>query len=344
MSLKVITKNDTLTFGEPYGLSIEFQRTLRIPDDGKTYPLPPGLGRFPIKKISDYADKVPAHWREHGGVFIPMYQREALWLNFQSLNWRPHALKVAIGKVNAVSGKLWQQKLVKRDGDEPDYVVAPPQPWLDGINSGEGYIKQFVAMPLGMGYTIEAQLTGEEVHGGIQIIVFAPKPGKFPDKPPQQNRMERGITLGLIPPAPQMDMMMSASSGEMGLGAGGKMKQKIYPDPHGIDTWDEANTGRVFVHIVNSMMYREITGEEAPPTPITAKTYTQRGYPWFDLYDEKMGDISAPDSLKGVKSIKEMDQEKGATKPLQDDDPVDVPDDKVIKYNIDPDEVEDGNW
>lgn len=34
-----------------------------------------------ICKVEDYLDRVPASWREHGGVFIPMYQREALWLN-----------------------------------------------------------------------------------------------------------------------------------------------------------------------------------------------------------------------------------------------------------------------
>ena len=31
---------------------------------------------------------------------------------------------------------------------------------------------QFVAMPLGRGYTIEEQLTGQAKHGGIQIDVF----------------------------------------------------------------------------------------------------------------------------------------------------------------------------
>jgi hypothetical protein len=31
---------------------------------------------------------------------------------------------------------------------------------------------QFVAMPLGQGYTIEEQLTGQTKHGGIQIDVF----------------------------------------------------------------------------------------------------------------------------------------------------------------------------
>ncbi len=131
----------------------------------------------------------------------------------------------------------------------------------------------------------------------------------------------------------------------MGLGAGGKMKQKIYPDEHGIETWDVSDYGRVYVHIVNSMMYREITGEEPPPTPISAKLYAKHGYPWFDLYDEKMGDVAAPDNLQGVKSVKEMDRDKGFA-PQQDDESVDVPPDKIVKYPMpeDVDEVEDGDW
>ena len=48
---------------------------------------------------------MPAAWREHGGVFLPMYQREAMWLNFRGAHWRPNAIKVAVGKVNALSGE-----------------------------------------------------------------------------------------------------------------------------------------------------------------------------------------------------------------------------------------------
>lgn len=338
--LQVTTHNHQLYFGDHF--SITFQRTLRIPDDGNTYPLPPGLGMFPVLKVSDYADRVPEHWREHGGVFIPMYQREAMWLRFNSIrNWKPNALKIAIGKVNAVSGEPWDQHLTT---DKEDYMVCPPQPWLDGINAGDGFIKQFVAMPLGMGYTVEAQVTGKEEHGGVQIIVYEPKPGKFPDQPPRYTdtgvlRSASVMSAARMPPPPAPAM----AGAEMGLGAGGKMKQKIYPDPHGIDAWDQDNYGRVFVHIVNSMMYREITGKEAPATPITAKTYAQHNYPWFDLYDESMSDIQAPEAFKNVKSVKEMDAEKGF-KPQQDDDSVDVPEENIIKYKLNPDEVEDGDW
>jgi len=41
------------------------------------------------------------------------------------------------------------------------------------------------------------------------------------------------------------------------------------------------------IHIVNNMDFRDITGKEPPPTPISAKLYTEYGYPWFELLDEK---------------------------------------------------------
>lgn len=327
--LEVKVERHTIQIGDRF--SVSFQRTLRIPDDGKTYPLPPGLGTFPICKVDDYADSVPAAWKERGGVFIPMYQREALWLNFNGARWKPNAVKIAVGKINAVTGKSWDQKL---HADQQDYIVCPDQPWLDGINAGDGYIRQFIAMPLGMGYTVEGQVTGKEEFGGIQIIAFDPKPGRFPDEPPYQEM----LYLARCFSAP-------AEGTEMGLAAGGKMKQKIYPDAYGIDTWDETNFGRVYVHIVNSMMYREITGQEPPPTPVTAKSYTQSGFPWFDLYDEHKLDVAASEILSQVKSVKEMDGEKGFA-PQQDDTSVKIPNEQVnkLKLKSDPNQVRDGNW
>ncbi len=63
---------------EDNSCSIEFCRTLRIPDDGQTYPLPPWLDRFPLCKVKDYWNKVPKEWKNTGGFFFPMHQREAM--------------------------------------------------------------------------------------------------------------------------------------------------------------------------------------------------------------------------------------------------------------------------
>ena len=165
--LDVTFNKDAIRVGSRFALS--FQRTLRIPDDGRTYPLPLGLGRLPILRVEDYPDRVPRAWRDCGGVFILMYQREALWLGFHAASWKPNVVKIAVGKVNAISGEPNVETL---HADHQDYVVCPEQPWLGGIHTAHELIRQFVAMPLGLGYTVEASITGTENFGGIQVRVY----------------------------------------------------------------------------------------------------------------------------------------------------------------------------
>ena len=276
--------------------AVTFQRTLRIPDDGRVYPLPPGLGRLPVSRARDFPDRVPDDWKDDSVVFVPMHQREALWIAFEGARWKPNAVQVGVGRVNAVSGTPWEDHLT---GSPQNYLVCPDQPWIDGVNVGSGVIRQFVAMPLGLGYTVEAQVTGEERFGGVQIRVYEPKPGRFPDQPPP--------TRGRVVEEGMVAMAMSP----MGLAAGGTMRQKIYPDPYGLDVWDQERFGEVVVHIVNSARFREITSREPPPSPIDAKTYTDYGFPWFDLYDEQAGDVDAPADLSSVKSVRRKDRESG---------------------------------
>ncbi len=189
-------------------------------------------------------------------------------------------------------------------------------------------------MPLGMGYTVEGQVTGDERHGGLQIVCFDPKPGRFLEQPRRRSTEEQSdMFAGAMPPAP------AAAAAEMGLAAGGRMRQHIYPDPHGIDTWDADNFGRVFVHIVNSQMWREITGEDVPPTPVDARAYTNAGLPWFELYDDHLGDIAPSDVLANVKSVAGKDAQHGFTN-QQDDAPIATPNVKPLGKN----QVPDGRW
>ncbi len=67
--------------------AIDFQRTLRIPDDGRDYSLPPGLGNFPLRHLDDYVRRVPGGWLSRGGVVMPMHQAEAMWLHFRGGGW-----------------------------------------------------------------------------------------------------------------------------------------------------------------------------------------------------------------------------------------------------------------
>ena len=138
-------------------LTIAFQRTLRIPDDGRTYPLPARLGAFPLRSVDDFPATAPASWLQRGGVVLPMDQSEALWISFSARY--PCAVKIAAGKINAVSGAAGTAEL---HSEPQDYVVVPGQPWLDGFSVGEGLIRQFVAMPLGASITRSSSLTPAE--------------------------------------------------------------------------------------------------------------------------------------------------------------------------------------
>ncbi|MFF6782872.1 hypothetical protein [Streptomyces sp. NPDC012510] len=158
---------DGTTLHLPGGVQVRFKRTLRLPETG-THQLPPGLGDFPIRRVEDHPHTAPSEMRARGGVMLPVYLREAMWLHFGGTT-EPAALQVGVGKVCAVSGKPWSGTLAR---DPQNYVVLPKQPWLDGINSGKGTVRQFVAVPLGLGATVEGQVTGEEVFGGVQLQSF----------------------------------------------------------------------------------------------------------------------------------------------------------------------------
>jgi hypothetical protein len=292
--------HDSLSFSFPEvhndaKMSIEFQRTLRIPDDEKTHFLPPGLGNFPLKHVDDYASKVPASWKEHGGVMLPMFQSDALWINFTSFTGYPFLLKIASGKINAITGEEW---IDGPNRDPQDYVVVPEQPWLDGYCVKKGEVRQFVAMPLGKGYTAEEQITGKAEVGGVQIVAYPMKKEEWE----KRKGDSRFATLS----SPLMECCMSM---EMGLAPGGRMKQDITEDPYPMDVWDLRNSSRCFVHIANSLNWRAITGEAPPTIPPTAKDYSDAGLPWFDLYQDSPA-VEGSETLSGMKSVKDLSAEK----------------------------------
>jgi len=291
--LTVTVEGDEIRVGPRF--SVAFQRTLRIPDDDRDYPLPPGLGRLPIVEVD-------------GQPVIPLRQGEALWLAFGGEDWHPNAVQVGVGGVNAVTGEAFGGGGGTLLGKPQNYLVVPEQPWLDGIKTGDGVVRQFVAAPLGSGVTVEGQVTGEETRGGIQLRVFEAKAGRFPDEPPP----EPEFADTFLP----MAMGMGAPAGApMGVAAGGRMRQRIYPDPHGVDTWDADQAGDVDVRVVNSEEFRALTGQDPPPSPITARVYTEHGYPWFELYDADSGDVAPSDTLGNVNSVGELtgDRPEGAT-------------------------------
>lgn len=409
---------------------ISFHRTLRVPEDGNDYSLPADFGTFPIHRVEDYADTVPPQWLEDGGFFIPLYQREALFIQFDGEEWFPAIAKVCVGEINAITGKSYSEKL---SSHSQDYVVVPKQKWLDGINSGNGKVKQFVAMPLGQGYTVEAQITDEEKYGGFQLVVYEPVDDRFRNTQvsekkiveyiisachrkfdrllSQSNLFQRTIVksvqdgkascskiavvtgldtervefiyqdfrkrfleivsatitqhryaykddysnvsakvfLGLrslalrehIDPEKKKDgeILMSPMSSpapsaclgsspaparlgappfteeseEMGIAAGGIIKQQIFSDPYGLEAWNYNRRRVIKAHIVNSMTYKAITGLDPPPSPITAEQYQNSGISFFSYYDETSQTVKAALPFSRILGVEMINKRRGRT-------------------------------
>jgi hypothetical protein len=53
-------------------MELSFRRTIRVPDDGNVYNMPPDLGRFPLYSVAQYKT-LPQEIVQKGGCFLPIY-------------------------------------------------------------------------------------------------------------------------------------------------------------------------------------------------------------------------------------------------------------------------------
>ena len=318
-------------------LNVEFKRTLRIPDDGTSYPLTPGLGNFPLVHVDDFADKIPTSWQKQGGVILPMYQSEAMWIKFSSsakfggASPYPFAVRIAAGKINAINGQPWGDSL---NAKNQNYVVVPDQPWLDGFCVEPGLIQQFVAMPLGGGHTIEEQLTGEAEFGGLQLEVTPMKAGVY------ANRRAESKTLQTFPLSNVKHQQVTCDklvlNPEMGLGKGGRMRQQVYDDKNKAGAWDTTQAKCCFVQIANSQTWRDTTGSRPPTKPLSPAEYVKHGLPWFEFYkDEPV--VGGSNELKGTETVADLNKKEGVE--MEDNSPLPITQIRDLSAKLASDEV-----
>jgi hypothetical protein len=310
-SIGYIQKKTAYTYGTDSSVEtkITFHKTVRIPDDGKDYPLPASLGNFTVKHVDDYDEKVPVSWLSRGGVMLPIYQSEAMWISF--IDNYPMAIKVGTGKINAINGQFWAEGL---NFENQDYIVSSEQPWIDGYNVGNSSVRQFVANPLGRNKTVEEKITGKAVFGGIQIQAFPYKSQSYFEDfiessiPQSLETLLKYIVESKFPCIHEDLLSCEAycdceSLEPMGLGMGGRIRQEIFQDPYEQRVWDLDETSRCFVHLCNSYDWKKYTNDSIPVKPIDMDTYQRYKMPWFDYYSENVG-LEAPDIFNTIEMKK----------------------------------------
>ncbi|OAX84352.1 hypothetical protein ACJ72_01268 [Emergomyces africanus] len=404
-------------------LLISFHRTIRVPETDKEFNLPPSFGKFPLYSVKQFEKRLPESMSLKGGLFFPIHDREAMWIRFESRS--QFAVKVYVGGVNIISGepstenmatKLRRQKLYSESKSLQDYIVTPMQLWIDGIATAPGAVRQFVAVSSGQGFTVEAQVTGEEVVNGLQFEVTKAgtpmsvtylgttkvmKVDLGDSVPLFLNTFERefGLAQGscsglqvrgvpknihslaragirpdgeiIVQPNPKREgasegiddiitisirsltgatmrtsinryamtqylksiisnkmgianqdqrlihnghqlsenyyldeygiqeesvihLILHLRGGgeaapprDMGIAAGGKIKQSIHQDNYDLDSWDRSSTTTFNVQMLNAAAFEKIIGISPPPCPIDATTYLQCGLPFFKLPEDE---------------------------------------------------------
>jgi len=197
-----------------------------------------------------------------------------------------------------------------------------------------GVIRQFVAMPLGAGYSAEEQITGLAEHGGLQIHAYPIKAEHY-----DPSFAAVATRLG----APASPLLKFSRSFDMGLAPGGRMRQEIYRDRRPLEVWNLDHGHRCFVHLANSLAWRAITGEEPPTTPFTARDYRRSGIPWFDYYAEGETPLEGSGLLRKLKSVVTLGKGKGDV-PLPDEERI-APDRVIqLRRGLSEGQVREGSW
>ncbi|KAJ6570097.1 hypothetical protein DFH09DRAFT_1154033 [Mycena vulgaris] len=305
-----------------------------VPTDGGSS-LPPDLGQYPLLPISGLdPTQLPACMQGKGGFLMPMYRKEAMWISFNSASTSlGSAVKVSVGGVNTISGTV--TKAITPLNVEQDYLVTGRQARLDGTVTGPGIVRQFVATTLGLGYTIEEQVTGKADEGGLQFDIFSPRPfgGLFQLKSPSKDLddLKTPQELGI----PTNSKLLFTSVTDLDAWCGITTKWTVGDYHHKTSRYDEPTllpfnystpststpynrshmwkvTEITQVSLTPSFWFnRTLLGLLYPSTPLHGTCTIGTTFNWFPLYDDPEAHVNqVSDSLARVKPVTQLDEER----------------------------------
>lgn len=240
-------------------LTIRFKRTLRLPDNVNLPYVPPTWGQFQLASLDDYKGTIPSSWGAHGGIMLTMYQSDAMYLTFSGYRDKkrispyPFAIKVLQGDINGITGRQNQSEI---QSVPQDFLYYPILSWLNGLYVSKEIFKQFVVMCL------------HEENPILQIQVFAMKASCYERLYPKSDHIVSNFYA---------KRWGSDHADSRGNAAGSDSES---------EKWDTANGISCFVHIVNTAVWREITGHSPSHDPFTLQRYQQSSLEWRDFYND----------------------------------------------------------
>ncbi len=105
--------------------------------------------------------------------------------------------------------------------------------------------------------------------------------------------------------------------------------------------WDLDHKSRTFVHLMNSMTWKTITGNAPPGVPPTASLYARYNLPWYDYYSDGPA-LGATSETNKIKSVAELSEDKGFTI-YPENESVEIKN-PILIIKPTPNTVKDGSW
>ena len=208
-----------------------------------------GNDRVPLFHIDDYTQDLPDAWVKRGGLIAPVRSGQKLRIKLSG-NY-PFAIKIATGKVNAITGEPWSDHL---NFDQQDYLLSSRQSTFSGFRRPDGTIHQFVVSPMGVGATIEEEVTGAAEFGGIQLVAYPLSASTY-----QKSRSETRFSINLSPEAEER--IKAAALKPLGLAAAEPVQEElIKADYYSPQDWDTRQSRRCFIHLLDREDFLRITG------------------------------------------------------------------------------------